>query len=392
MNQALLAELLERAWGEGDEALAASRSLFRDWVEPLGDSFTEEGVRAYVDGFAAVVARVLPEWTADGLAARYERIRRGRRFQDDPARVRDVVVLSRVTLGADVAVTSVVMDAALRHFPNALIHLAGNEKNAGLFAGAERVRHFPTPYARTGALRDRLAASAGLGRALCEQLPPEALVLDPDSRLSQLGLVPVWHEERYFFFESRTAGADRADSLGRLASRWCHECLGVEGRAWTKPAQGLGGPARICVSLGTGENPAKGLGAECERELVRRLVVLGRPILIDKGMGGEEGLRVEQAIAHSGAAAGQIETWLGPFAPFAREIARAPLYVGYDSAGQHVAAAAGTPLRCLFAGAPSQRFFERWKPAGRGECRVARVDARAHWRQALETLGLGNST
>ncbi|MBK7927395.1 MAG: hypothetical protein IPJ98_07850 [Bryobacterales bacterium] len=392
MNQTLPAKLLERAWGEGDEALAASRSLFRDWVEPLGDSFTEEGVRAYVDGFAAVVARVLPGWTAEGLAARYERIRRGRRFQGDPARVRDVVVLSRVTLGADVAVTSVVMDAALRHFPNALIHLAGNEKNAGLFTGAERVRHFPAPYARSGSLRDRLAASAGLGSALRERVPPETLLLDPDSRLSQLGLVPLWDEERYFFFESRTAGADRADSLGRLASRWCHECLGVEGHAWTKPAQGLGGPARICISLGTGENAAKGLGAEFESELVRRVASLGRPVLIDKGMGGEEGQRVEQAIAASGAAPGQIETWLGPFAPFAREIARAPLYVGYDSAGQHVAAAAGTPLRCLFAGAPSQRFFERWKPSGRGECRVARVDARDDWRQALEALGLGGGS
>ena len=95
MNSALPPELLERAWGEGSEALAASRSLFRDWVEPLGDSFTEQGVRAYVEGFAPVVARALPDWNARDLLVRYERVRRPRPFTGNPAQVSDVVVLSR---------------------------------------------------------------------------------------------------------------------------------------------------------------------------------------------------------------------------------------------------------------------------------------------------------
>ena len=37
-------------------------------------------------------------------------------------------------------------------------------------------------------------------------------------------------------------------------------------------------------------------------------------------------------------------------------------YVGYDSAGQHVAAASGTPLISIFAGYPSERMFQRWRP------------------------------
>jgi len=46
------------------------------------------------------------------------------------------------------------------------------------------------------------------------------------------------------------------------------------------------------------------------------------------------------------------------------------LYVGYDSAGGHVASACGVPQICIFTGAVSERFFHRWKPAGhviRGE-------------------------
>ena len=111
-------------------------------------------------------------------------------------------------------------------------------------------------------------------------------------------------------------------------------------------------------------------------------------MLIDKGLGGEEGGRVERAIAASGVAYDQIQTWLGPFAPFAYEIARAPLYVGYDSAGQHVAAAAGTPLRCVFAGAQSDRFFERWKPWGKSDCQVVRMDAGGDAEGALDRLRL----
>lgn len=381
-------DLVTAALGEGEIAVAASRTLFRDWVEPLADSFTSAGVREYVAGFADVIARVLPGSTAESIAARYEAIRAPRRFAGDVGAVKDVVVLSRVTLGADVAVTSVVLDAARQAFPRATLHLAGNAKNAEMFAKEARLRHLPVPYARTGALRDRLNASASLAAVI----PPGALVLDPDSRLSQLGLVPICPDDRYYFFESRSAGENTEAAMGELAASWCEACFGIQGRAWVAPNARVGGDPRICVSLGTGENPDKGLGREFEAELVRRLVARGERLLIDKGMGGEEGARVERAIAASGAAPGQIETWLGPFAPFAYEIARASLYTGYDSAGQHVAAAAGTPLRCVFAGAPPGKFFARWKPWGGSDCRVARVDRNGNWETALQELGLAQQS
>jgi ADP-heptose:LPS heptosyltransferase len=46
------------------------------------------------------------------------------------------------------------------------------------------------------------------------------------------------------------------------------------------------------------------------------------------------------------------------------------VYVGYDSAGQHVAAACGIPLITIFAGYPNERFFERWTPSGAGRIDV----------------------
>jgi ADP-heptose:LPS heptosyltransferase len=47
--------------------------------------------------------------------------------------------------------------------------------------------------------------------------------------------------------------------------------------------------------------------------------------------------------------------------------------VGYDSAGQHVAAACGVPLISVFAGFPAARMFDRWKPTG-PRSTVIRVD------------------
>jgi len=49
------------------------------------------------------------------------------------------------------------------------------------------------------------------------------------------------------------------------------------------------------------------------------------------------------------------------------------LYVGYDSAGQHVAAAAGIPLISIFAGFPAPRMFDRWRPTT-STAHVIRVD------------------
>jgi ADP-heptose:LPS heptosyltransferase len=51
--------------------------------------------------------------------------------------------------------------------------------------------------------------------------------------------------------------------------------------------------------------------------------------------------------------------------------------VGYDSAGQHVAAACGVPLVSVFAGYPCERFLDRWRPWGPGRIEVVRADGDA---------------
>ena len=339
-------------------------ALFGILVEGLADRFEPALCDAYARLFSRAVARVAAGADAAALAARYERVRRPRAVAGAPRRI---FVLSRVTLGADVAVTSVLLDAAKRRFPHAEVVFVGPRKNYELFAGDARVHHAEAAYQR-GGLRQRLTVWEALKRLLAA---PDGVAIDPDSRLTQLGLLPVCDEERYHLFDSRAYGGASSRSLPELAAAWAFETFGVAG---ARPYIALGSAAprgaHIAVSLGVGENQAKRLPDPFEEELLRLLASTGAPLWIDKGAGGDEAERVDRALKRAGAAAA---SWDGAFAGFAAIIAGSRLYVGYDSAGQHVAAAAGVPLISVFAGFPAPRMFERWRPVGE-RCQVIRVD------------------
>jgi len=330
-----------------------SRALFRIVVERLGDLFEPKLCSVYAELFSQVIARCIPGLHAEHLAARYERVRGPRAFDRDPAAIRNVFVLSRVTLGADVAITSVLLDAAKQRFTNARIWFVGPQKNWELFQADPGLSHLAIAYRRSGALDDRLSIWEELRNAVSR---PASIVIDPDSRLTQLGLLPICPEEDYYFFESRSYGGASDEKLCALATQWAAETFGA---ADPRPYISTGLDASqftTTVSFGVGENPEKRIADPFEEELLRQLP---RPILIDKGAGGEEAARVERAVARAGPG---VATWDGSFAGFAQHIARSRLYVGYDSAGGHVASACGVPLISIFSGFASERMLQRWRP------------------------------
>ncbi len=183
-----LEDLIERALDEDDlfVAVAANRALFSIVIERLGDLFEPSLCDVYARLFSHIISRALPEYNAQDLLLRYRRIRQPRRFKGGS--IRRVFVLSRVTLGADIAVTSVALAAAKKRFPDAEICFVGPEKNAELFAGDPAIFPIPVTYGRSSLLRERLLAAAELHVAIDETA---SVVIDPDSRLTQLGLIPV---------------------------------------------------------------------------------------------------------------------------------------------------------------------------------------------------------
>jgi hypothetical protein len=320
------------------------RAFLRIVVERLGDLFEPRLCEVYERLFREAVEIAAPE-----LIPRLRPTGPPPRLVHRPPRV---YVLSRVTLGADVAVTSVLMDAAKRAFPGAPIVFVGPRKNYELFENDPRIAHCEAPYARSGSLRERLEASARLWFE-------DGLVLDPDSRLTQLGLIQVCPLERYFHFNSRGYGGEGSDPLPSLAARWCEETLEVAGACpFIAPLPAQGDPAGITVSLGVGENPAKRFDDAFERELLDLLESTGRSVLVDTGGSPEERERVLRAVRPG------MRTHTGAFAPFAAQIAVSQLFIGYDSAAGHVASACGVPLVSIAHGFASDRMAARWRPRG----------------------------
>ncbi len=336
-----------RAFGEERPS-----AFFRDVVEALADSFHSPNV--------AVYERAMSAWGLSPVATATE----------VPAQVDLVYVLSRVTLGADIKITSIILDAMKRRFPDARIVFVGNRKSAELFESDARVEHFEAQYPRTGPVSARIA----WGRQLRDRLDgARRIVVDPDSRMTQLGLVSVCERENYFHFPSRSY--DCFDNLTDLTNRWLTETFGVIGTAYVAPQTVAidGEGPRVAVSLGVGENECKRIGDDFEASLFRKLSTTYRTIWVDRGAGGEEARRVTAAVAASGVS-DRVRFWEGSFAGFVSIIMQSDFYAGYDSAGQHAAAAAGVPLLSIFKGAPSEIFRKRWAPQGPGDRTILNAD------------------
>ena len=334
-SDALLSEALDQDEG---------RSFFAEVVEPLADCFDPGACDSYRELFTRALSLLHIEPSPaipDAALRRFDKIRR-------------VYVLSRVTLGADIAVTSVILDAAKRRFPDAEITFAGPGKNFDLFRGRAWLQHLELNYSRRGTLSERLAARPAM------EVDEHTVVIDPDSRFTQLGMLPACRPEQFIFFESRSWLTQSEACLTELASSWTEAVLGVRGQSFICPATTSDLSFDVAVSFGTGGNDRKRIDDAFERDLLRTIADRGLRILLDGGAGGGESQRAQSLAADIRAG----ELYSGPFAPFASAIANARLYVGYDSAGGHVAAAAGTPAVSIFNGYASQRFLQRWRPCG----------------------------
>lgn len=431
-----IARLAELATAEDAEiAEPASAALFASLVERLADSFLPGDVTLYNRVFAQIIAygrtlersHALDQKLASfnlhseadliARAASCGRLQSPARWRDAKQNVRRVIALSRVTLGADVAVTSVIIERMKREFPDAEMALVGGRKAPELFGGDTRLTFKEISYYRAGTTIERLRSWLDVLDAVREMTGElqrgEFLIVDPDSRLTQLGLLPLARAAAdYLFFPSREYGSESSDALGQLTARWLDEVFGEPqpttprlslARADTEPASHLTKRLRqsrarpiIAINFGIGENPMKRIGDDFELSLVAQLIQHGATVILDKGAGADETRRADAIIRHAiedraarvieldeqslpallqrGALDTEMIVWQGRIGMLAALIAESDLYIGYDSAGQHIAAALGVPCIDVFAGYSAPRMLARWRPSGQAETRVIAVD------------------
>jgi len=438
-----IARLASMTFSDNSEvAESATRAFFTGLVEPLADSFELADVTLYNRLFAQVIqtcradprARALDrELSAVGLTSEEDLIARAEElrritplhgWRDWAKNLRRVIVLSRVTLGADVAVTSVIInrlkDCLL--VPQTLI---GGAKLKELFGGDADLSFKEVNYARSGTMIERLLAwldlLASVREATADLKTGEFVIFDPDTRLTQLGLVPLSQagsttsRPDYLFFPSREFGGSGSQSLGELTSLWLDRVFEQNVRTYpfvnlrpadTEAARNLtsrfgrdNSKPIVTMNFGVGENSAKCLGDEFEQSLVFSLIQHGAIVFLDKGASSDEVARADRILSaalrieRDGRGVRVVEldeqrlaslpesidadvlTWNGRIGLLAALIAQSDLYIGYDSAGQHIAAALGVPCIDVFAGFTSERFVQRWSPTGTAETRVVTVDA-----------------
>jgi ADP-heptose:LPS heptosyltransferase len=411
-------------------AQPGTKATFPLLIERLSDSFNPQLCRVYDRAFAHMIAicRKLPAGSqldaklrAFGLVdeptmlARKAGLRNAPRMQDSVAResVRRVLILSRVTLGADIAIGSVILQCAKAAFPHAELVIVGSPKLHQLFGGDAGIRVRELRYRSEGGLLDRLQSWFPVMGAIEEETrqlrPEEFVVLDPDSRLLQLGLLPPLHDEsRYFFLESRAFGEAGQGSMSRIARDWMANLFGASdgevfplvsirkqdrtfGAELCRKLRAAGSGMLVSASFGDGGNTEKRLPEPFEQELLDSLLNSGSTVLLDSGFNDEEVARAETlaktiqsrggtairanadnapALLNTDTLRCELLLWQGEIGAFAGLIGASDEYVGYDSSGQHIAAALGIPVIDIFTRPPSPVFVERWMPTGESSVNV----------------------
>jgi len=406
----------------------AASALFEIIVEELCDDYEEMPVEIYNRVMSQVITycRNVPAGTAldkrltdfgihsfDDLYNRSNLIHSRNYSYDIEKPPEKIILLSRVTIGADVAILSVIVQRLAKIFPRAEIVIIGSDKLSGIFGGNRDIRIHPLSYARRGGLFERFSSWHATSEILAGEMPLEReeniLLIDPDSRITQLGVLPLTHYENYLFFNSRkcTSSAKNA-RMAELANRWIDTVFGVSSfcypRIWTpsfiaKKARDMtcriraaGCKKLIIMNFGVGNNPRKRLETDFEKKLL--VEILKSPqtvVLLDRGFGEDELLRTGLLISHlkergyqtASARLGDceypdishgiigVECSIGEVAAL---IAECDEFIGYDSACQHIAAAAQTPTLTIFAGSNNKSFIRRWSACGNTQCNIVHVN------------------
>ena len=407
----------------------AASALFEIIVEQLCDDYEYMPVNTYSRLMSEVITycRNIPAGTtldkrltdfgllsSEDIFRRAERIH-SRQYSYDISRAPEkIILLSRVTIGADVAILSVMIQRLMKIFPHAEIVVIGStSKLMGIFGGNAHIRIRQLNYERRGGLFERFSSWYSALDILAEEMPPECeeniLLIDSDSRISQLGVLPFTHRDNYLFFNSRKCFLSSKNAcMAELTNYWMDAVLGKSEfsfpEIWTPPVTALqakkiitrlhtnGCKTVLAINFGVGGNPRKRLGIDFEKNLLQEILKIPNTVvLLDKGFGEAEVSQSALLLADLQergirTASGGFEDFVCPnlshgivalectIGQIAALIAESDQYIGYDSACPHIAAALQTSTLTVFCGTNNMDFIRRWSAYGNTPCRIVHVN------------------
>ncbi len=422
------------------ERAAGLGALFGGLIEPLNDGFTPAGRAVYARCFAHLAWRIgarvpalraaLADFDITDETALFTRYSAARASGSPlPVEPKRIVVLSRVTIGADILLTSVALQRLHQKWPTAELILLGDGKLAGLFGGLPQVRVRALSYARRGPLRERLASWLTVVDAV--RAEAAELVFAPDSRLDQLGVLPVIHDpSRYLLWENTQPEGESPQSLAALLDHWLAERLGLPVAPEIVPRLALDAPTTVmqrtlvaafgrmpiaAVKLDHGGNAAKALPRAGEVAVLRALRDNGWRVLLDRGFGADElansdallselkwtavdvddsGKNLGRAVATLAAgelADAPVIRFHGSIAGWAAAASACGIALSYDSVGHHLAAALGVPVVVAFTGFADPAFPIAWQPRGRAQVTLVTIPTAektvpAQWQRVIAAV------
>lgn len=406
----------------------AASALFEIIVEELCDDYEEMPVEIYSRVMSQVITycrkvsagTALDKRLTDFGISSFEELNHrsnfvhSREYKYDVERPPEkIILLSRVTIGADVAILSVIIQRLAKIFPQAEIVIIGSNKLTGIFGGNLGIRIHSLNYARRGGLFERFSSWHATSEILADEMPLDSeeniMLIDPDSRISQLGVLPLTHHDNYLFFNSRKcASSGKNARMAELANRWIDTVFGVSGfsfpRIWTPSTiasqardltcsiRAAGCKMLITMNFGVGNNPRKRLDLNFEKKLLKEILKSPRTVvLLDRGFGEDELSRSDALISYLNEQGYQtarahlrdseypgishgivgVECSIGEIAAL---ISECDEFIGYDSACQHIAAATQTPTLTIFAGSNNKGFIRRWSACGDTQCNIVHVN------------------
>ncbi len=427
-NQDCIHLLCDMATHFNDSALnqIAAGALFGTIIERLCDNFEELQTKTYNRLMCQVVSflRKQPDGKAlneelDSFQLRteqqlYRRIESIRLNPDerlaDSLHARKILILSRVTIGADVAISSVICQRLARKFPRAEITVIGNAKLEQIFSVRSGIKIRALHYARRGGLMERFFVWLELLKEVRTEIAGidvnEYLVLDPDSRLTQLGVLPLVPDTNYRFFSSRgKQGYCSRVPIAELTNLWLDNILAENEFCFPKiwldekslaSARHLRSASGSCklisLNLGVGGDVRKRVPGKFETEMVLALLAEENTrVVLDLGFGNEETERSEAILEVAKKQGFHCQSLdfvklsnvdencqlLGlncSIAEIASVIACSDEFIGYDSACQHIAAAEAVPTFTIFAGTNNVRFIRHWHSSGPNVSEIVYVD------------------
>lgn len=325
----------------------------------------------------------------------------------DKKKVKKILILSRVTAGADIAITGVIIKRLSQSFPAANLVLIGPSHLREMFGSTPNSCYLTFIYKNDGTLFEKMTSWPKLLTIIEKESlsyqPGEVLLFDPDSRLSQLGLLPLIDDQYTFNFPSRVCQPEnlQAKNLSFLANHWLNKVLSEDKTIYPKLSFTAGKASLftkfyntlkrggcefvVTINFGVGNNPAKKLSGHFEEALLDTLLQTPNTVVVlDTGRGSNELQRVKHLLSvfkNKNIATTQITTksittvqdifthglvaFKGPLGALGEMIDATDCFIGYDSCGQHLANATRTPAVILFAGAPTTRFIHRWAPTNK---------------------------